>query len=451
MSLTPESARKGTIGRSTTQLNIPRTVGSEKPCTSASAANTPLIGMLRDQRVHLLLEALELPVGQEDVAQREHVLLELARGIDCERLLRAEQGAALAVRQVGVLRGGDGERRHVRLLRVGPERRLPRQRNHAQLPEQGVAADRRARATRRGCDRRPRSPGRRSSTPRPRAPRAARSRSPRSSRPRSPGSRCAASRSRSRPTQPTARVRMRPRGSSACGQAWLARAVPARRLCWAAMAERYQSVFRPGLFEGKTILVTGGGTGLGRCTAHELAALGANVVVAARRAEPLEQTAAEIHEAGGRCETAVLNVRDEKAVDEVVAGLAAKHGRIDGLVNNAGGQFVAARGADVAQRLAHGDRPDPERHVPDVERRLSPQHGEARRGDREHDGRHVDRLPRHGAHGGRARRHRESHHHPLDGVGRVGRARQLRWRPARSCRAACCTTRARSRSASSTR
>jgi citronellol/citronellal dehydrogenase len=106
------------------------------------------------------------------------------------------------------------------------------------------------------------------------------------------------------------------------------------------MSERYQSVFRPGLFEGKTILVTGGGTGLGRCTAHELAALGANVVVAARRAEPLEQTAAEIREAGGRCETAVLNVRDEKAVDEVVAGLAAKHGRIDGLVNNAGGQFV---------------------------------------------------------------------------------------------------------------
>jgi citronellol/citronellal dehydrogenase len=106
------------------------------------------------------------------------------------------------------------------------------------------------------------------------------------------------------------------------------------------MAERYQSVFRAGLFEGQTILVTGGGTGLGRCTAHELAALGANVVIAARRAEPLERTAAEIREAGGRCETAALDIRDEKAVDEVVAGLVAKHGRIDGLVNNAGGQFV---------------------------------------------------------------------------------------------------------------
>jgi citronellol/citronellal dehydrogenase len=106
------------------------------------------------------------------------------------------------------------------------------------------------------------------------------------------------------------------------------------------MSQRYDSVFRPGLFEGKTLLVTGGGTGLGRCTAHELASLGANVVIAARRSDPLERTAAEIRGAGGRCETAVLDIRDEKAVEEVVAGLVAKHGRIDGLVNNAGGQFV---------------------------------------------------------------------------------------------------------------
>jgi citronellol/citronellal dehydrogenase len=106
------------------------------------------------------------------------------------------------------------------------------------------------------------------------------------------------------------------------------------------MAARYESVFRPGLFEGKTVLVTGGGTGIGRCTAHELAVLGANVVIAARRLELLEKTAAEITEAGGRCDTAQLNIRDEKAVDTVVAGIVAKHGRIDGLVNNAGGQFV---------------------------------------------------------------------------------------------------------------
>jgi citronellol/citronellal dehydrogenase len=106
------------------------------------------------------------------------------------------------------------------------------------------------------------------------------------------------------------------------------------------MAERFESIFRPGLFEGKTILVTGGGTGIGRCTAHELAALGAQVVIAARRPGPLEATAAEIADAGGRCESVLLNVRDEQAVDAAVAALVARHGRIDGLVNNAGGQFV---------------------------------------------------------------------------------------------------------------
>jgi citronellol/citronellal dehydrogenase len=110
------------------------------------------------------------------------------------------------------------------------------------------------------------------------------------------------------------------------------------------MTDRYESVFRPGLFEGKTVLVTGGGTGLGRCTAHELASLGAHVLIAARRADRLERTAAEIQEAGGRCTTAVLDVRDEKAVDQVVAALVAAHGRIDGLVNNAGGQFVKPAG-----------------------------------------------------------------------------------------------------------
>jgi citronellol/citronellal dehydrogenase len=107
------------------------------------------------------------------------------------------------------------------------------------------------------------------------------------------------------------------------------------------MGARFDSIFRPGLFDGKTMLVTGGGTGIGRCTAHELAALGANVVIAARRKQPLDATAAEIASAGGRCETAQLDIRDAEAVDATVAALVERHGRIDGLVNNAGGQFVA--------------------------------------------------------------------------------------------------------------
>jgi citronellol/citronellal dehydrogenase len=107
------------------------------------------------------------------------------------------------------------------------------------------------------------------------------------------------------------------------------------------MATKFDSVFRPGLFDGRVMLVTGGGTGLGRCTAHELASLGAQVVIAARRAELLEKTAAEIAEAGGKCSTALVNIRDEKSVDALIATVLERHGRLDGLVNNAGGQFVA--------------------------------------------------------------------------------------------------------------
>ena len=107
------------------------------------------------------------------------------------------------------------------------------------------------------------------------------------------------------------------------------------------MLAKFDSVFRPGLFEGKVLLVTGGGTGLGRCTAHELAALGAQVVIAARRAEQLEKTAAEIADAGGKCSAVTVNIRDEKAIEAMIATVLERHGRLDGLVNNAGGQFVA--------------------------------------------------------------------------------------------------------------
>ncbi|MBG6641120.1 SDR family NAD(P)-dependent oxidoreductase, partial [Pseudomonas aeruginosa] len=56
----------------------------------------------------------------------------------------------------------------------------------------------------------------------------------------------------------------------------------------------YDSIFRPGLFDGQTIIVTGGGSGIGRCTAHALAARGAPGVGVGRKAEKLEQTAGEI-------------------------------------------------------------------------------------------------------------------------------------------------------------
>jgi citronellol/citronellal dehydrogenase len=105
----------------------------------------------------------------------------------------------------------------------------------------------------------------------------------------------------------------------------------------------YRSVFRPGLFAGQVIWVTGGGSGIGRCVAHELASLGATVVVSGRKAEKLERVAAEIAEdnpaGGGRCVTIAFDIRDEEAVKASVAKVLAEHGPVSGLVNNAGGQF----------------------------------------------------------------------------------------------------------------
>ena len=106
----------------------------------------------------------------------------------------------------------------------------------------------------------------------------------------------------------------------------------------------YQSIFRPDLFGGQSILVTGGGSGIGRCTAHELAALGARVALVGRKREKLETVQREIAEATGDANTATIHVcdiREEETVKATVAAVLAAHGRIDGLVNNAGGQFPA--------------------------------------------------------------------------------------------------------------
>jgi len=106
-------------------------------------------------------------------------------------------------------------------------------------------------------------------------------------------------------------------------------------------AGRYGSVFRPGLFDGRVCWVTGGGSGIGRCVAHELAALGAQVVISGRNADKLERVAAEIAQDGGRCDRIAFDIRDEDAVKAGVAAIVARHGAVHGLVNNAGGQFPA--------------------------------------------------------------------------------------------------------------
>ena len=98
-------------------------------------------------------------------------------------------------------------------------------------------------------------------------------------------------------------------------------------------------IFQPGLLDGQVAIVSGGGSGLGRATALELAALGAQVVVCGRRQEPLDETAALADE--GRIEARTCDIREEVQVEQLVGGVMERHGRIDLLVNNAGGQYMS--------------------------------------------------------------------------------------------------------------
>ena len=106
-------------------------------------------------------------------------------------------------------------------------------------------------------------------------------------------------------------------------------------------ASTYQSIFSPGLLAGQVILVTGGGSGIGRCTSHELACLGANVVLVGRNPEKLANTAQEIVGDGGKASWHSCDIRREDDVQAMVAQVVQQHGRIHGLVNNAGGQYIS--------------------------------------------------------------------------------------------------------------
>jgi citronellol/citronellal dehydrogenase len=101
------------------------------------------------------------------------------------------------------------------------------------------------------------------------------------------------------------------------------------------------SIFRDGLFAGKTVVVSGGGTGIGRAIARELAALGATVVLCSRSVEHLGPTRDEIVANGGTATALACNIRDPEAVEALFAEIESRHGLVYGLINNAGGQFLS--------------------------------------------------------------------------------------------------------------
>ncbi|HLM94145.1 MAG TPA: SDR family oxidoreductase [Gaiellaceae bacterium] len=117
----------------------------------------------------------------------------------------------------------------------------------------------------------------------------------------------------------------------------------------------FRSPLAPDANAGKVALVTGGGTGIGRATALELARTGAKVIVCGRRPEPLEAVQAEL---GEDCLAVPTDVREPEQVAALIDRALERFGRIDVLVNNAGGQFLAPaeeislRGWRAVHRLA---------------------------------------------------------------------------------------------------
>lgn len=100
--------------------------------------------------------------------------------------------------------------------------------------------------------------------------------------------------------------------------------------------------FRANLLDGRTLLITGGGTGLGRSMALKCASLGAKIAIVGRREDPLRATAADIEKAGGRTAYASCDVRDAGSVKAAFDQIESTLGPINALINNAAGNFLCA-------------------------------------------------------------------------------------------------------------
>ena len=108
------------------------------------------------------------------------------------------------------------------------------------------------------------------------------------------------------------------------------------------MTDVDRNPFRAGLLESRTLLITGGGTGLGRSAALKCASLGARVAVVGRREEALRNTVVDIEKAGGRAAFAQCDVRDSASVKAAFDSIEGSLGPVNALMNNAAGNFLCA-------------------------------------------------------------------------------------------------------------
>jgi citronellol/citronellal dehydrogenase len=102
-----------------------------------------------------------------------------------------------------------------------------------------------------------------------------------------------------------------------------------------------QRVFAPGILRDQVAIITGGGSGIGLATAHEMIRLGARVAICGRTAAKLDAAADELRRAGGTVLARQCDIREPAQVEAFVAAVLGELGRIDIVVNNAGGQFPA--------------------------------------------------------------------------------------------------------------
>lgn len=108
-------------------------------------------------------------------------------------------------------------------------------------------------------------------------------------------------------------------------------------------------MLQPGTFKDKTIIITGGGTGLGRSMGKYLLELGANLVITSRKTDVLEKTATELRkETGGKVLVASCDVRKYEEIENVIRLAEEQFGQIHGVVNNAAGNFISP-----TERLSH--------------------------------------------------------------------------------------------------
>jgi NAD(P)-dependent dehydrogenase (short-subunit alcohol dehydrogenase family) len=110
-----------------------------------------------------------------------------------------------------------------------------------------------------------------------------------------------------------------------------------------------EGMLKPGLFAGKTILITGGGTGLGRSMGKYLLELGANLVIASRKLDVLEKAAEELRSrTGGKVLAAACDIRKYEEVEGLLRKIESEFGQLNGVLNNAAGNFISP-----TERLSH--------------------------------------------------------------------------------------------------